>query len=62
MRVNNGVLDDGLEIDRTSRQWGEFTRWHKPSFIERMREEAAWARRSGPVRVIRPANNMRGSN
>lgn len=54
--VVDGVVVDSTEAHRpNTRRFGEFTRWYQKTKDELAAEELAWAARSGPVRIIRPA-------
>lgn len=58
-RIEDGVLIDGTEALRpNTRSFGDFTRAHVPTTLELKAEEMEWARRSGPVVIIRPAREV----
>lgn len=58
------VIEDGIVVDIDSRPtarkaYDEWTRYWQPSQEDRMAEEAAWAAKSGPCVIIRPATAER---
>jgi len=54
-RIEEGVLMDIEDRPTARKAYDEWTRYWAPSAEEKKAEEVAWAQRSGPVTIIRPA-------